>query len=210
MQLEGSDKGNGWHNYTKFYHAMFCEMRYAHFSLFELGMGSTNASIKSSMGPKGKPGASLRAWARYFPNAKIFGADYDPFIVGGPYDSDRITTAWVDQTDPQAIGSLWDEVFTKEFDIIIEDGLHEADANMIFLENSHHKLAPEGVYVIEDIVEYEAEYLLDRLRDFCGAHGFQGRMLTLPHDYKAAPGVNWGPIDNRLAVLVRNSDIKSA
>jgi len=37
------------------------------------------------------------------------------------------------------------------FDIIIEDGLHEFDANLIFLENSLHKLTNDGVYICEDL-----------------------------------------------------------
>ena len=37
------------------------------------------------------------------------------------------------------------------FDIIIEDGLHEYNANVCFFENSIHKLNANGYFIIEDI-----------------------------------------------------------
>ena len=37
------------------------------------------------------------------------------------------------------------------FDIIVEDGLHTYDANVCFFENSIHRLAKGGYYIIEDI-----------------------------------------------------------
>ena len=195
MTSEGSDKGNGWHNYTRIYHAMFGEQRHATFSLFELGMGSTNPEIDSNMGPAGRPGASHRGWASYFPNATIYGADIDPLIVGGPYDTARIESAWVDQADPTAIRSLWDDKFPKQqFDIMIDDGLHEPDANMTFLEYSCDKLSATGVYVIEDILQEDADYLVARLHRFCARKSFEGQMINLP---------GGGGRDNRLAVLFR-------
>ena len=41
-----------------------------------------------------QPGASLRSWREYFPNAQIFGADVDRSIL---FNSDRINCCWVDQ-----------------------------------------------------------------------------------------------------------------
>jgi hypothetical protein len=38
------------------------------------------------------------------------------------------------------------------FDIIIDDGLHEFESNLIFLENSIHKLKPGGYYIVEDLM----------------------------------------------------------
>jgi hypothetical protein len=38
-----------------------------------------------------------------------------------------------------------------EFDFIIDDGLHEFDANIIFFENSLHKLKINGYFIIEDL-----------------------------------------------------------
>jgi cyclopropane fatty-acyl-phospholipid synthase-like methyltransferase len=45
---------------------------------------------------------------------------------------------------------MWNS-FEEQFDVIIDDGLHEFWANQIFLENSLHKLKPGGYYIVEDI-----------------------------------------------------------
>lgn len=199
LAAEGSDKGGGWHNYSVVYDLLFKDVRDAEFLLFELGMGTTNAAIKSNMGPTGRPGASLRAWTRYFTRATIYGADVDREIVGGPYDSDRITTSWVDQTDPDAIGSMWDE-FPFEFEIIIDDGLHEAHGNITFLENSYTRLSPTGVYIIEDIMPGDVAELQAYLQRFCASHKFDYRLLDIP---TPPPSQNMTAIDNRIAVLSR-------
>lgn len=199
MMAEGSDKGGGWHNYAAVYHTLFGELRDSEFSLFELGMETTNPSIKSNMGPDGHPGASLRGWSTYFPKARIFGADVDPDIVGGPHDSDRITTHWVDQTDPDAIRSLW-QAFPGDFEIIIDDGLHEAHANITFLENSYTSLSPSGVYVIEDILPGDVPELHTYLQRFSAVHRFEYRMFEIPNPVIISGMV---PLDNRLAILAR-------
>ena len=38
-----------------------------------------------------------------------------------------------------------------KFDIILEDGLHEFNANICFFENSIDYLSQNGTYIIEDI-----------------------------------------------------------
>lgn len=199
MNSEGSDKGSGWHNYSRVYHAFFDGLRSSSFAIFELGMGTTNPDIKSNMGPSGRPGASLRGWSRYFINAEIYGADIDPEIVGGPHDSERITTAWVDQTNPQTIASLW-ERFPTEFEIMIDDGLHEGQANVTFLENSHHKLSQTGVWIIEDITPGDVQYLSSALQKFCARERFEYRMLEIPNGTTVNGMYS---IDNRIALLAR-------
>lgn len=100
------------------------------------------------MGEKGKPGASLRVWRDYFPNAKVIGADIDRDIL---FQDERISTHFCDQTNPQAISDLWNAVGDVEFDLMIDDGLHTYEAGVSLFENSFHKLKPGGVYVIEDV-----------------------------------------------------------
>src|SRR5579871_4109364 len=75
MNEEGSDKGNGHHNYTKLYSKLFSDIRNEKLNILEIGIGSINPTIKSNMcGCQNyKPGASQRGWRRYFPNAMIYG-----------------------------------------------------------------------------------------------------------------------------------------
>lgn len=154
MNFYGSDKGGcgrfSCHNYTDFYEMLFKEIRSRKNNVFEIGLGSNDTSIPSNMGPLGKPGASLRAWRDYFSNSLIYGADIDKNSL---FSEERIETFYCDQTNPGEILKMWsNEILeNKEFDIIIDDGLHEYEANMIFFENSIFKLKKGGYYIIEDI-----------------------------------------------------------
>jgi hypothetical protein len=151
MTAHGSDKGNHTHhNYTTLYHDLFSSKRMQPLRVFELGIGTNNINIPSNMGANGTPGASLRGWAEYFPNAKIFGADIDRNIL---FTEDRIETYYCDQKNPLSIELMWMQPSLKDpFDIIIEDGLHEFDANVTFFENSISKLKNDAYYIIEDVL----------------------------------------------------------
>jgi hypothetical protein len=110
-------------------------------------MGTNNPNIPSTMGINGKPGASLFAWEQFFPSSNIFGADIDKDIL---FNKGRIKTFYCDQTDANSVNNLWDSI-DQQMDIIIEDGLHEYEANICFLENSLPNLASTGIYLAEDL-----------------------------------------------------------
>jgi len=156
----GSDKGNknildSWHNYTIIYYSLFEDMQYNFLRIFELGLGTTNPV-------DGKPGASLRGWYKFFTNSKIYGADVDSQIL---FNTDSIKTYYCDQTNPHVIKYMWNEKELQEqFDIIIEDGLHEFSANVCFFENSIHKLKKNGFYIIEDIMKNEKILFMDKIK----------------------------------------------
>lgn len=147
MTRRGSDKGTGNHNYTRVYQSVLGGRSVS--DLFELGVGTTNTTIRHNMGVKGTPGASLRGWRTFFPEAQIWSADIDRDAL---IQEERICCFEVDQTDATSIGQLWAKPeLPASFDVMIDDGLHEFDANCTFLENSLHRLTPGGVYVVEDI-----------------------------------------------------------
>jgi hypothetical protein len=163
MRASGSDKGLSRHNYTTVYARLFAGLRPLRF--FELGIGTDNPDLPSTMGSTGTPGASLRGWSRFFPDARIFGADIDRNIL---FREARIATFYCDQTDPASIQSLWAEPeLAAEFDLVIEDGLHTFEANRIFLEGSLHKVKRSGYYIVEDVAGADLPQwraLLDRYR----------------------------------------------
>jgi hypothetical protein len=146
----GSDKGITYHYYSRFYHSLFKSIQQESFSFFEMGIGTNDTSIGCHMGENGKPGASLRAWETYFPNAKLYGADIDTKIQ---FETSRIKTFCCDQTNSESIRAMWDAPDLKDrlFRVIVEDGLHEPYACKVFFENSIHKLEQGGVYIVEDI-----------------------------------------------------------
>ena len=114
--------------------------------IVEIGIGSNNPRVASNMGVFGTPGASLRAFRDFLPGAQIVGGDIDRTIL---FEEPGITTCFVDQLDTGSLRHFFSEAGV--FDLFIEDGLHELDANLntlwIALE-----FAKEGAWiVIEDI-----------------------------------------------------------
>jgi hypothetical protein len=169
MGRNGSDKGSinivsSWHNYTPFYYSIFKYMCDKKLRIFELGLGTNNVKLASNMGKDGIPGASLYGWSEFFPNSDIFGADIDTDIL---FNTDKIKTFYCDQTNPDIIKKMWDEPdLQNNFDIIIEDGLHTFNANVCFFENSIHKLNPKGFFIIEDIVHYEKDLFVNKIKEW--------------------------------------------
>ena len=150
MNSFGSDKGNGWHNYTTLYYEILKSRINDELNIFELGLGTNNIYMPSNMGIAGKPCASLYGWKKFFKNSKVFGADIDRDIL--IYTQD-IKTYYCDQLSSKCIYDMFNntDIINILFDLIIEDGLHTFDANMSFIRNSLHKLKPNGIYITEDI-----------------------------------------------------------
>lgn len=150
MNKYGSDKGgkNLHHNYSEFYSEIFYHNRKKIKNFLEIGLGTNNINLPSNMGEDGKPLASLRAWKDFFENANIYGADIDKDILK---DEERIKTFYVDQTNPKTIKEMFEKMNVKKFDVILEDGLHEFNANICFFENAIDYLSDDGIYIIEDV-----------------------------------------------------------
>lgn len=142
----GSDKGR--HGYSPIYADIFDKIGRQNITLLEIGLGTNNPALISSMGSKGRPGASLRAFRDYLPEATIFGADIDKKIL---FAEDRIDTGWVDQTNLTTFHDLYTRFGGEGFDVIIDDGLHSTEANLNTLIFWRDTAAAGGWIVIEDI-----------------------------------------------------------
>jgi hypothetical protein len=197
MTKHGSDKGRRWHNYTTVYSTLFNGCRDRPLRIFELGLGTNNPDLASSMGITGRPGASLRGWRELFPHALVYGADIDHAIL---FQEDRIKTFYCDQLDRAAIRELWLQPDLQDgMDIIIEDGLHTFEANISFLEGSLEHLRPGGTYVIEDIAQETIDRWCDQIKTIYSkrypAHEFA--LVTLPNPLNR--------VDNNLLIIRRAS-----
>ena len=123
-------------------------------NIFEVGIGTHHTDVVSTMGAKGMPGASLRAFRDFCPNATVYGGDIDSRVL---FDEERIHTFHIDQTD----FSVFESVITSlglEFDLFIDDGLHAPDANLATLIVALKVTKPGGWIVIEDIGESALEF----------------------------------------------------
>jgi hypothetical protein len=188
MSKYGSDKGSGWHNYTKLYHHLLDKHRTSVRHVFEIGLGTNNLDVNSNMGSSGKPGASLRGWRDYFPNCLISGADIDRRIL---FEDSRIKTHYCDQTNTKDIAALWESSRDIRYDLMIDDGLHEFSANKTFLENSLHMLSDSGIFVIEDVVVSDSN--LRNFQDLLRSMPVQSVLVKIPS--------NMNQTDNCLAII---------
>jgi hypothetical protein len=195
MTSHGSDKGHGWHNYTTIYSVIFGKLRNQPLRIFELGLGTDNPKLVSSMGANGRPGASLRGWRELFPRALVYGADIDRDIL---FQEERINTFYCDQLDHVAIHDLWSQPLLRDgMDIIIDDGLHTLEGNLSFLNGSLERLRPGGFYVVEDILQETIEGWhehLDALSKRLPGHEFA--FVELPNSLNES--------DNNLLIVRRH------
>jgi hypothetical protein len=142
----GSDKATA-HDYHLLYANILERRRTESLKLLEIGLGTNDDKFLSSMGGRGRPGSSLRAFRDFLPTSEIFGADIDKAIL---FQDVRIKTFWVDQTAPDTFRNIAQGI---KFDIIIDDGLHCPFANLATLNWALDALNPGGTVVVEDIVK---------------------------------------------------------
>jgi hypothetical protein len=155
----GSDKGSlltenhpyPWepHTYASLYSFLFSHCRDSFKQVLECGIGTNDPNLKSNMSKSGMPGASLRVWRDFFPNAQVIGIDIDEKTM---FKDDRINTYVVDQTDVHSIRSFLNEFSKTTFDLVIDDGLHEFHAGKNLFQEIFPRLSQSGIYVIEDVL----------------------------------------------------------
>lgn len=144
LDRSGSDKARN--DYHHLYGAILANRRQVR-RIFEIGLGTNNTDVVSHMTHEGTPGASLRAFRDFCPNAHIWGADVDRRVL---FEEDRITTRFIDQTNPATVDALLNEL-PSAFDLVIDDGLHSPHANIESLRFGLRLVRPGGWVVIEDI-----------------------------------------------------------
>lgn len=177
------------HTYADLYSQLFSHCRYKVKKVFECGLGTNNANLVSNMSASGKPGASLRVWRDYFPNAIIYGADIDREIL---FEEERIKTYYIDQLNPSAISEFWDKTAEKDFDFMVDDGLHTFEAGSCLFKHSINMLALDGIYIIEDVTITD----LLKYKDFFNSSNYIVDYATM---YR--PKIHLG--DNNLVIIRR-------
>ena len=143
----GSDKGN---MYYPFYTKILNKIKNNNIRLLEIGLGTNNPNLISTMGNDGlySCGGSLRAFRDYLPNAAIYGADIDKESL---FNESRISTFFVDQLNMDTFETLYKNCGNLFFDVIIDDGLHSIGANLNTILFSLKYINRNGIIIIEDI-----------------------------------------------------------
>ena len=122
-----------WEHYFDVYDRHFHRFRGQQINILEIGIYS---------------GGSLDMWRHYFgPKAHIYGVDIEPACR--IYESDAVTVFIGDQGDRQ----FWD-MFRRNvpyLDIVVDDGSHHPDDQIVSAEELLPFLRPGGVYLCEDV-----------------------------------------------------------
>ena len=119
-----SDK---WSSYLDFYDDKLWYLQDSKINLLEIGVQN---------------GGSLETWSRYFWKAeRIVGIDIDPKCADLKFDDSRIQVV---------IGDAKTVELEDNFDIIIDDGSHQASDIIANWQHWWPKLNDGGVYVVED------------------------------------------------------------
>jgi len=132
-----TDKAGPVHRYTRHYQKFFQQWRNDEFVLLEIGIGG--------YAREGAGGGSLRMWKHFFRRAQIVGLDIEDKRFA---EEDRIRVYQGDQSDPELLGRIVEEVGRPR--IIIDDGSHYSHHVIASFQVLFPLLMNGGYYVIED------------------------------------------------------------
>lgn len=91
-------------------------------------------------------GASLRMWSEYYPNAKIIG--YDIEDKSSLSFNDNVSVKLLDQSNKSQLSELAKQT---DIDIIVDDGSHITQHQILTFEMLFNCLKSGGQYVLEDL-----------------------------------------------------------
>ena len=122
-----------WMHYFEIYDRHFSRFRGTDAHIVEIGVGA---------------GGSLRMWKKYFgPKCTITGVD----VVNESklFEEEQVQIVIGDQADREFLREL--AAALPRIDILIDDGGHEMDQQIVTFEELFPHVAPTGVYLCEDL-----------------------------------------------------------
>lgn len=169
MRAESSDKSSLGHGYVNAYGPLLGPWRQQVRTVLEIGIGAvkmvrTDGSpmhanmgtwLSSKTGSSYRPGASLRAWSGFFPNARVVGVDIDAEVVDA-VNGAKMPRIEAIHGDTQQLVSFRTKLAAATIarggcDIIIDDGLHSWSGQQQTLITLWPYLRHGGYYFVEDV-----------------------------------------------------------
>lgn len=146
-----------YHTYTPVYFRILNRKKELFKKVLELGVGTlyTMRHTKNY-----KPGASLRMWRDFFPNAQIYGVDISEEAM---FEEERIKTFLLDTTKKEDMMGLLDNI-GEDLDLVVDDGPHNTKNQIRTALMILPRLKEGAIYIIEDVkdpktvMEHLAEY----------------------------------------------------
>ena len=149
-----TDKGST-HNYLRHYDELFGDYRKQKINLLEIGVLN---------------GESLKLWREYFTDVNLYGIDIFTRIKNGTeMDIDYVNKNLegydvqldlVDSCSPSSDKKRRRNGYLSQFkdgffDIIIDDGQHNSESQILTYNNFKSKVSKGGLYIIEDIKSWQ-------------------------------------------------------
>lgn len=162
----GSDKCEEYfHTYSPHYYDLLLPKKQSFSVIIEIGVGNISL-MTNGIVPKEKymPGASLRAWSDFFPNATIFGLDINTTDF---FQHEKIKCIWSDQSNSEILKNTMESIRQPspskdlQVDLIIDDGSHQLDHMVLSFNTLKHYLKSGGIYIIEDITDWNLSNIRD-------------------------------------------------
>lgn len=137
------------HPYTILYHSIFKNYRDKPLNIAVISLLNSN---------------SLLMWSEYFPNAKIYGFEYNEeyinYFKDFITDKDKIKLSIIDVRNENSINESFEKSNMK-YDLIIDDSTHILEDQVRIIKNTYKYLKSGGLIIIEDIYKVlnEKEYI---------------------------------------------------
>ena len=207
----GSDKNLS--GYSYFYDKIFTPIKDEVKLFLEIGIGSLDPSSPSSFqGITGlfsyyKQGGSLRVWRDFFKNANIYGVDV---AEDCKFQEERINTFIFSSLNKEKCDKI---LHKTTFDVILDDGLHTADGQLMTMQNLFDRVKTNGYYIVEDIGGGGDDSNLfrdkfDELSKIIDKHEyyFGGNILLVRKNYSGIGNTNDFNIFNKESIKPINID----
>jgi hypothetical protein len=149
-EKHGTNKAE--YGYTPIYEAMLKPRTINR--ILEIGIGAPGLS-----GGPSKHAASLKMWEEFFPLAEIFAMDVRTEIL---INQGRIHSLWADVGDSATLVHAA-EMMGGNFDLIIDDAVHEPGPQINALLTLLPFMAPKGLYAIEDVANCDPREIIAAL-----------------------------------------------
>jgi len=135
------------HFYTLFYDMLLRNKKNDVKKVLEIGVGYPETMPVEDY----LVGASLFMWRDYLPNAEIYAIDNRE---DAQVNKNRIHSFICDQSNSSQLINLIDKI-GKDFDLIVDDGSHKADHQIVSAIALLPYVKEGGEYIIEDVSEPE-------------------------------------------------------
>lgn len=142
-------------------------------------------------------GGSLEMWRSYFgPQSRIYGVDIEPSCKA--YESESVSVFIGDQADR----SFWQRVRQDlpDLDVVIDDGGHIPEQQIVTLEELLPHLRPGGIYLCEDVHERFndfASYVSGMAQNLNAMENFQQN----PHDAERRSVIRASGLQSGIAAI---------